>query len=170
MRSIFRNAYFLQPLFWRLYVVADLVTLKPDNTLNSEIFFLLWSWLVWYSIILNLIQFSQLNLSYYTSSETAVLLLGFFSFFLLCPASVSGRSPCWLSPVDSRMFSNHIRVSLISCFTWRIFRMCSFSINFISVSKRLFSRKLILKAFWTLYELRVAAPPTGPERDIIKPT
>jgi len=28
---------FLQPLFWRLYVVAFLVTLKPDSTLNVEI-------------------------------------------------------------------------------------------------------------------------------------
>jgi len=34
-RSIFRNAYFLQPLFWRFYVVAVLVTLKPDSTLNA---------------------------------------------------------------------------------------------------------------------------------------
>jgi len=33
VRSIFRNAYFLQPLFWRLYVVALLVALKPDSML-----------------------------------------------------------------------------------------------------------------------------------------
>jgi len=33
----FRNAYFLQPLFWRLYVAAVLVTLKLDSTLNVEI-------------------------------------------------------------------------------------------------------------------------------------
>jgi len=31
-----RNAYLLQPLFWRLYVVAVLETLKPDSTLNVE--------------------------------------------------------------------------------------------------------------------------------------
>jgi len=30
-------AYFLQPLFWRLNVVAVLVTRKPDSTLNVEI-------------------------------------------------------------------------------------------------------------------------------------
>jgi len=35
--SIFRNAYFFQSLFWRFYVVAVLVTLKPDSTLNVEI-------------------------------------------------------------------------------------------------------------------------------------
>jgi len=40
-RSIFRNAYFLQPLFWRLCVVAVLVTLKPDSTLNVEIWVIL---------------------------------------------------------------------------------------------------------------------------------
>jgi len=38
-RSIFRNAYFLQPLFWQLNVVAVLVTLKPDSTLNVEVNF-----------------------------------------------------------------------------------------------------------------------------------
>jgi len=36
-RSIFRNAHFLQPLFRRLYVVAVLVSLKPDSMLNVEI-------------------------------------------------------------------------------------------------------------------------------------
>jgi len=36
-RSSFRNAYLLQPLFWRLYVVAALVTLKSVSTLNVEI-------------------------------------------------------------------------------------------------------------------------------------
>jgi len=35
-RSIFRNAYFLQLLFWRLYVVAVLLTFKPNSTLNVE--------------------------------------------------------------------------------------------------------------------------------------
>jgi len=35
-RTIFRNAHFMQPLFWRLYVVAVLITLKPDGTLNVE--------------------------------------------------------------------------------------------------------------------------------------
>jgi len=30
----FCNAYFLQLLFWWFYVVAILVTLKPDSTLN----------------------------------------------------------------------------------------------------------------------------------------
>jgi len=39
--TIFRNDYFLQPLFWRLYVVAVLVTLKPD-TLITLIYEILW--------------------------------------------------------------------------------------------------------------------------------
>jgi len=36
-KLIFCNAYFLQRLFWRLYVVVVLVTLKPNSTLNVEI-------------------------------------------------------------------------------------------------------------------------------------
>jgi len=32
----FSNVYFLQPLFWRLYVVAVLVTLQPDSTLKVK--------------------------------------------------------------------------------------------------------------------------------------
>jgi len=43
-KSVFRNAYFLQPLFWRICVVAVLVTLKPDSTLNVEIWNTLAQW------------------------------------------------------------------------------------------------------------------------------
>jgi len=44
--SIFRNAYFLQPLFGRFYVVAVMVTLKPDSTLYVEIFNFLLKYLI----------------------------------------------------------------------------------------------------------------------------
>jgi len=59
---VFRNAYFLQPLFCRLYAVAVLVTLKPELRLTLKYLLLFFFFYYGTNIHINTRQFLNIGI------------------------------------------------------------------------------------------------------------